>query len=271
MADLIHRAMAENDGSCLAFLPGEGEIRRVASGFSGRLPADVPHPAPLRRVALPRPARRDPTRGRGAQARARHLHRRNLADHRGRAHRGRWRQGAAGPLRSRREGMSRLVTEDVSRAEADQRRGRAGRVAPGVCYRLWTRGQDGARPGLPARRDRGRRPLFPCPGTGAMGRGEGLAISDAAARKGAGEARALLTSLGALDAEGRITPHGRELGAPAAAPKARPPPAQGRARLCTPCRAPVRTRPDARVGCRLRPDPAPARTRQPRHARRCRP
>jgi ATP-dependent helicase HrpB len=45
--------------------------------------------------------------------------------------------------------MSRLVTEDVSRAEADQRRGRAGRTAPGVCYRLWTRGQEGARPAFP--------------------------------------------------------------------------------------------------------------------------
>jgi ATP-dependent helicase HrpB len=40
-------------------------------------------------------------------------------------------------------GMSRLVTERVTRAEADQRRGRAGRVAPGVCYRMWTKGEEG--------------------------------------------------------------------------------------------------------------------------------
>ncbi|MYK32721.1 MAG: ATP-dependent helicase HrpB, partial [Boseongicola sp. SB0670_bin_30] len=41
-------------------------------------------------------------------------------------------------------GMSRLVTERVTRAEAEQRRGRAGRVADGVCYRLWTKGEEGA-------------------------------------------------------------------------------------------------------------------------------
>ena len=46
-------------------------------------------------------------------------------------------------------GMSRLVTERVTRAEAEQRRGRAGRVAPGWCYRLWTRGEEGALAAFP--------------------------------------------------------------------------------------------------------------------------
>ena len=43
-------------------------------------------------------------------------------------------------------GMARLVTEPVSRAEADQRRGRAGRTEPGICFRAWTLGAEGALP-----------------------------------------------------------------------------------------------------------------------------
>jgi ATP-dependent helicase HrpB len=43
-------------------------------------------------------------------------------------------------------GLSRLVTEPISRASADQRAGRAGRLGPGTCFRLWTRDQDAARP-----------------------------------------------------------------------------------------------------------------------------
>ena len=43
-------------------------------------------------------------------------------------------------------GLTRLVTEPVSRASADQRAGRAGRLGPGVCYRLWTREQEAGRP-----------------------------------------------------------------------------------------------------------------------------
>src|SRR5690606_20099425 len=41
-------------------------------------------------------------------------------------------------------GITRLETVKVSRASADQRRARAGRVAPGVCYRLWHEGQTAA-------------------------------------------------------------------------------------------------------------------------------
>ncbi len=39
-------------------------------------------------------------------------------------------------------GMSRLETKRVSRASADQRRGRAGRLGPGICYRMWTKAED---------------------------------------------------------------------------------------------------------------------------------
>src|SRR5690606_3163017 len=46
------------------------------------------------------------------------------------------------PRFSPRSGMTRLETVRVSRASADQRRGRAGRVAPGVCYRLWPEAEE---------------------------------------------------------------------------------------------------------------------------------
>ena len=45
--------------------------------------------------------------------------------------------------------MSRLVTEAVSRAEAEQRKGRAGRVAEGICYRMWAKAEEGALPAFP--------------------------------------------------------------------------------------------------------------------------
>ncbi len=48
------------------------------------------------------------------------------------------------PRFSPRTGMTRLETAKVSRASADQRRGRAGRQAPGVCYRLWSETEDRA-------------------------------------------------------------------------------------------------------------------------------
>jgi len=112
-------------------------------------------------------------------------------------------------------GMTRLVTERVTRAEAEQRRGRAGRVAAGVCYRLWTRGEEGAMSAYP--------PPEIVAGD-VTGLALDLALWGAATADGMGfldppnpgawaEARALLADLGALDGQGRITPHGRVMAA----------------------------------------------------------
>ena len=209
---LIAQAEAETrdtGGTILAFLPGEGEIRRVAAALD--VDADL---VPLygamdfkaQRAAM------QPAQGRRRIVLATSIAETSLTipDVRvvvdaGRARRARFDPGS---------GMSRLVTERVSRAEAEQRRGRAGRVAPGICYRMWARAEEGALPAF-------------APPEIAVADLAGLALELANWGSDGGdlafltpppeaalaEARALLRDLGALDGDGRITPHGRALAA----------------------------------------------------------
>jgi len=107
--------------------------------------------------------------------------------------------------------MSRLVTEPVSRAEADQRRGRAGRVAPGICYRMWTRGAEGALPGFPPAEIEAADLAGLALDLALWGGAGGLAFLTSPPEGAMAEARVLLTALGALDADGRITDHGRAM------------------------------------------------------------
>lgn len=112
-------------------------------------------------------------------------------------------------------GVTRLATVKVSRAAADQRRGRAGRTGPGVCYRLWDEAETR---GLPAferpeilESDLGRLALDLAAGGAAST--DDLALLDAPPTGALAEARAMLARLGALDARGGLTPHGRRLAA----------------------------------------------------------
>lgn len=112
-------------------------------------------------------------------------------------------------------GLTRLATTRVSRASADQRRGRAGRVAPGVCYRLWDAQEEH---GMAA----ATRPEILDADLSSLA----LELADAgiadpshlrwldAPRAGAfAQSRELLRELGALDADGRISAHGRLMAA----------------------------------------------------------
>ncbi len=209
-ARLIAQAEAETrdtGGTILAFLPGEGEIRRVAAALD--VDADL---VPLY-GAMDFKAQRAAMQP--AQGRRRIVLTTSIAEtsltipdvrvvvDAGRARRARFDPGS---------GMSRLVTERVSRAEAEQRRGRAGRVAPGICYRMWARAEEGALPAF-------------APPEIAVADLAGLALELANWGSDGGdlafltpppeaalaEARALLRDLGALDGDGRITPHGRAL------------------------------------------------------------
>jgi ATP-dependent helicase HrpB len=107
-------------------------------------------------------------------------------------------------------GLTRLETVRASRAAVDQRRGRAGRTEPGVCYRLWDEPQT-ASLGLYAAGNSQRRSVVAGARPGAMGRGDPgkLAFLDAPPGPALNEAKALLTQLGAIDAQGRITAEGR--------------------------------------------------------------
>ena len=108
--------------------------------------------------------------------------------------------------------MTRLETVRASRAAADQRRGRAGRVEPGVCYRLWDEPQTASlepfsRPEILSADLSSFALDLAAWGTGP----EQLAFLDPPPRPALAEAKALLDTLGAIDADGRISDEGRKL------------------------------------------------------------
>jgi len=213
LADLVARAADETTGGILVFAPGEGEIRRLEGQLKGRLPSDC-QIRPLfgaMDFAAQRAAIAPASQGRKvvlataiAETSLTIQDIRVVVDG-GRARRARFDPGS---------GMSRLVTEAVTRAEASQRTGRAGRVAEGTAYRLWTKGEDGAlRPFPPAEIEATDLSALALE-LALWGAGpEDLPFLTPPNPASFGEAQALLTMLGALDAERRITDHGRTLAA----------------------------------------------------------
>ena len=203
---------ADPGGTILAFLPGEGEIRRVAAMLPGMLGADA-EITPLfgamdlaaqGRALAPPGARRRIVLATSIAETSLTIPGVRVVVDAGRARRARFDPGS---------GMSRLVTERASRAEADQRRGRAGRTAPGICYRMWARAEEGALPAFAPPE------IATADLTGlalelaAWGSDDGLAFLTPPPAPALAEARALLAGLGALDDAGRITPHGRAVAA----------------------------------------------------------
>jgi len=112
-----------------------------------------------------------------------------------------------------RVGLTRLDTVRVSAASAEQRRGRAGRVAPGTCYRLWDVHEDAML--VPRTRpeilDADLAPLALELADAGVHDVESLRWLDAPSAAGLSQARTLLGWLGALDEQERITPHGRAM------------------------------------------------------------
>ena len=210
VADAAAAALAEEPGSALAFLPGEREIRAAARALEGRLPrgcevmplhGSLPWAAQRAAVAPAREGRKLVLATAIAETSLTIEGVRIVIDG-GLARRQRFDPGS---------GMARLVTEPASRAEADQRRGRAGRTEPGLCLRVWTRGADGARPAFAppeiARADLAGLALALAEWGAAP---EALAFLTPPEPAAFDAARALLTDLGALRG-GRITDHGRAM------------------------------------------------------------
>lgn len=218
----VRRALEEEEGDLLVFLPGVGEIRRVEER--------------LREEGLPRGVELLPLHGSlSGEAQDRALRpaaggRRRVVLATDIAETSLTLEGVrvvvdAGlariPRFDPRTGMTRLDTVRVSRASAEQRRGRAGRAGPGVCYRLWTAEEESTFPerGTPGILEADLASLalelavwgVSDPGT--------LRWLDLPPSGGFAGARDLLSGLGALDAGGSVTPHGRALAAAGVHPR----------------------------------------------------
>jgi ATP-dependent helicase HrpB len=215
VAKAVRKALAEESGGVLVFVPGQGEIRRIEALLAERLASNVDI-APLYGALTPAEQDRAiaPTEaGRRKVVLATSIAETSLTLDSVRV------VIDAGFARVPRydpaSGLTRLATVRVSRAAADQRRGRAGRTEPGVCYRLWDEAETRALIAFAAPEIlESELSSFALDLAlwGAWDAGS-LAFLDPPPRAALAEARALLADLGALDAAGRITPHGRALSA----------------------------------------------------------
>ncbi|MCB1394656.1 MAG: ATP-dependent helicase HrpB [Rhodobacter sp.] len=211
VADRVLEALDETEGGVLVFLPGEGEIRRTAAALEPRLPPGV--------LLQPLFGAMDFAAQRAALTPAKQGRKLVLAtaiaetsltipDIRVVVDAGLARRARFDPN----SGMARLVTERASLAEAEQRRGRGGRVAPGTCFRLWTRGQEGALPAF-APPEIETADLTGLALELALWGTADLAFLTPPPPGPLAEARTLLHELGALDSAGRITDHGKAMAA----------------------------------------------------------
>lgn len=210
VARVVRRALAETDGDVLVFLPGMAEIRRTQERLAdvladvrilhGSLPpaeqdrAIAPSEPPFRKVVLSTDIAESSLTVEGVTA---------VVD-----------TGLArAPRFDPRTGMTRLRTVPISRASADQRAGRAGRLGPGVAYRLWSKMEHAARrPGIDPE-------ITQVDLAALVLELAAWGVSDPAALRwldppppaGWEEGVALLRGLGAVDSRGRITPAGKRM------------------------------------------------------------
>ncbi len=228
VAQLVLRALREETGDVLVFLPGAREIRRVQSMIEGAVDTATSRDATVRAGSAADVVRVLPLFGElaledqdaalmpAAPGVRKVVLATNIAETsltirgvRVVVDSGLVRRSMFDPA----TGMSRLETQRISRASADQRQGRAGRTEPGVCYRAWSEGAHRSLAPFTAP-EIVEADLIPLalelvswgtvdPGT--------LRWLDPPPAPMLASARDVLARLGALDSQGRITPHGREM------------------------------------------------------------
>lgn len=211
MARLIRKAMTEEGaGDGLAFLPGEAEIRRVAERLDGlkldvlplygALPIEAqdralaPSPAGRRKLVLATTIAETSLTIEGVRI---------VID-----------GGLKRALRfDPASGMAKLETVRVSKASAEQRKGRAGRLSPGVCYRLWPEPEDRALASFDAPEilEADLAPLALALAEWGVDDPLSLSWLDPPPKAAYQQAVALLQSLEALDQHGRITARGKRM------------------------------------------------------------
>jgi ATP-dependent helicase HrpB len=212
LADIVARAMRAERGSLLAFLPGTAEIRRTAGLLEGRTDAATDlvtlygalgSDEQARAIEPPPPGRRKIVLATSIAETSITIEGVRMVVDSGLARVPRYEPDV---------GVTRLETVRVSRAAADQRRGRAGRTEPGLCYRLWDEPQTAAlepfaRPEILA----ADLSSFALDLAAWGAQASKLSFLDSPPRAALAEAHALLTALGAIDEAGHITDEGRHL------------------------------------------------------------
>jgi ATP-dependent helicase HrpB len=214
VATAISRALDENSGSMLVFLPGGAEIRRVERLLSDPGPGitvaplygDLSPNAQDAAIAPTAPGQRKIVLATSIAETSLTIEGIRVVVDGGQVR---------APRFDPRTGMTRLVTNRVSQAASEQRRGRAGRLEPGLCYRLWPEAEQAqlAPYAVPEIRDADLAPLVLT--LAAWGSADPATLSwlDPPPQAALAQARELLARLGALDRDGRITAPGRAMAA----------------------------------------------------------
>ncbi len=213
-ARAVRMALDSETGGLLVFMPGQGEIVRLARRLEEQLGGAAVDIAPLYGaldVADQDRAIAPAAQGRRKVVIATSIAQTSLtlADVRvvvdsGLSRVPRWDPGG---------GITRLATVRASRAAVDQRRGRAGRTAPGVCWRLWDEAETRALPAFdrPEIMESDLARLALDLARWGAADASGLAFLDPPPPGAMAEARRMLSEIGALDAQGALTPHGLAL------------------------------------------------------------